>query len=258
MSDKPQGFHNRREPICSKIRSLLISLTKEPLNYDEITPKIEYWIEYVLHHRLATVDELVEGISGVAWDDGGSFSVVGRFLKEFNDAPHRSEQARSIVARLPPYVLQWFAIASAEDLWLTSSDGLISRNGGPGFIRAASFIGSLIEWDFLNHELVRQHLPKPLTNHDDNYNHSRSPGTVRANAIYQLFTAAGNNLLQGLIEAEDVRVCLNILNSCHHWIGGFESAKLQVWPTSHNDAWYLTVLVSRDSARFTLRGCYGE
>ena len=228
MSDKPQGFHNRREPICSKIRSLLISLTKEPSKYDEITPKIEYWIEYVLRHRFATVDELVEGVSDVAWDNGGSFSVVGRFLKEFNDAPHRSEQAKSFVIQLPPYVLQWFAIASAEDLWLPSSDGLIPRNGGPGFVCAASFIGSLIEWDLLNHELVRQHLPKPLTNHHNNYDNSCSAEAVRANAIYQLFTAAGNSLLQGLIDAEDVQLCFNILNLRHRWIVGFESAKIQV------------------------------
>ena len=228
MAGKPQGYHNRQEPICSKIRSLLISLTKDPSKYDEIAPKVEYWIEYVLRHRFATVDELVEGVSGVAWDDGGPFSSIGRFLKEFNDAPHRSEQARSFVTQLPPYVLQWFAIASVEDLWTNSSSSLISKNGGPGFIRAASFIGSLIGWDLLNHELVRQHLTKPLTNHYDNHDHPCSAEATRANAIYQLFTAAGDNLLQGLIEAEDVQVCFNILNLRRGWITGLDLAKLQV------------------------------
>lgn len=90
------GFHNRKSHVASKIRSLLISLTKEPSLYDNITPKIEYWIEYALREGFTTVDELVEGVSFVAWEQGGSYSSVGQFLKEFLDAPHRSEQARSL------------------------------------------------------------------------------------------------------------------------------------------------------------------
>ena len=42
------GFHNRGPYIALKIHSLLISLTKEPSEYDKITPKIEFWIENVL------------------------------------------------------------------------------------------------------------------------------------------------------------------------------------------------------------------
>ena len=65
------------------------------MKYDELAPKIEY----VICEGFGTVDELVEEVSGVAWDNDGSFASVGRFLKEFRDAPHRSGQARSSVVQ---------------------------------------------------------------------------------------------------------------------------------------------------------------
>jgi hypothetical protein len=98
------GYHNRKTYIGPKIRSLLISLTNEPSKYDEIAPKIEYWIEYVLREDFLTIDELVEGVSYVAWEQGGSFANVAKFLKEFRDAPHRSEHARSFVTRMCSHV----------------------------------------------------------------------------------------------------------------------------------------------------------
>jgi hypothetical protein len=76
MSDQP-GYHNRNRCIGQKINSLLISLTKAPSKYDEITPKIEYWIEYVLREDFSTVDELVERVSYVAWEQGGLLQVLG-------------------------------------------------------------------------------------------------------------------------------------------------------------------------------------
>ena len=227
MSDKP-GYHNRKAPLCSKICSLLISLTNEPSKYDEIAPKIEYWIEYALREQLATVDELVEGVSDVAWRGGGSFASVGRFLKEFHDAAHRSEQARSFVAQLCPYVLRLVAVASAEDLFINRRCSSIFSGEGLGFIRGASFVGYLIEWGLLDHDLVGRHLIKSLTNHHYCPGSSSSPETVRANAIYQLFAAAETTLLQGLFEPEDVQVCFGILSPRSGWINGFESSKLQV------------------------------
>ena len=124
-------YDNRKEPICSKIYSLLISLTNQPSKYDELAPKIEYWIEYVLCEEFVTVDELVEGVSGVAWQKGGSFTNVGRFLKGFYDAPQRSGQARTFVARLCTYVLRWFAIACVEDLLMNSTNGAMLSSWGP-------------------------------------------------------------------------------------------------------------------------------
>ena len=221
-------YDNRKGPICSKIRSLLIFLTKAPAEYDEIAPMIEYWIEYVLREQFATVDELVEGVSGVAWDGGGSFISVVRFLKEFYDAPQRSEQARSFVVQLCTYVLRWFAIACVEGLWMDSRYVSTLSLSGHAFIRAASFVGHLIEWSLLEHDLVRRHLIKPLTYHEYNSGDKVSPETVRANAIYQLFITAGNTLLQGLLEPKDAQVCFKILNIQREWINGFESAKLQV------------------------------
>ena len=220
-------YDDRKGPICSKIRSLLIFLTREPSKYDEIAPKIEYWIEYVLCEQFVTVDELVVGVSEVAWDGGGS--SAGRFLREFHDAPQRSGQARSFVAQLCTYVLRWFAIACAEDLYMIDGYGSsILSNWGPSFIRAASFVGHLIEWDLLEHDLVRRHLIKSLTSHQDDLRDENSAEAVRANAIYQLFIAAGNALLQGLLEPEDAQVCFGILDTRRGWIMGFQSAKLQV------------------------------
>ena len=211
MSDVP-GFHNRKNPISSKIRSLLVSLTKKPSEYDEITPKIEYWIEYVLREDFITVDELAEGVSYVAWENGGSYEGVARFLKEFQDAPHRSQQARSFITQLCSHVLRWFAIASVEGLSMVWHNGSIASCGGSGFVRAASFVGHLIECSLLSHKLVRRHLIKPLINHDDEDPKS-SWEPSRANAIYQLFITAGNTLLQGLLEAEDVRLGFKILDA---------------------------------------------
>ena len=227
MPDGP-GYHNRKGHICSKICSLLITLTDEPSKYDELAPKIEYWIEYVLREQFATVDELVEGVSEVAWRGGGSFAIAGRFLKEFHDAPHRSERARSFVAQLCPYVLRLFAIASVEDILISSgyNSNSISSFGGPGFLRGASFVGHLIERGLLAPELVRRHLFKPLINH---YTTSQTADVYRANAIYQLFTTAGNTLLQGVVGPEDVQACFGILDFRRDLqIAGFDPAKLQV------------------------------
>ena len=232
MSD----FHNCKNPISIKIRRLLISLTTKPSEYDKITPKIEYWIEYVLREEFTTVDELVEGVSWVAWTSGGPYSNVGRFFKEFRDAPHRSEQARSFVTQLCSHVLRWFAIASVEsDLSMTPyNGGPISSGGGNGFVRAASFVGHLIEYGLLRQDLVRRHLIKPLINHFE-----EDPRYVRdlvwASAIYQLFIIAGNALVQGLLEPEDVRLSFETLDAQIRIVNivGYNAARIKVWWTAH-------------------------
>ena len=60
------GYDHRKQHIFSKIRSLLIRLTNEPSKYDEVSSEMEYWIEYVVCGGFVTVDELVEGVKGVA------------------------------------------------------------------------------------------------------------------------------------------------------------------------------------------------
>ena len=228
MSDGP-GFHNCKSPISNKIRSLLIFLTNKPSEYDRITPKIEYWIEYVLREHFTTVDALVEGVSYVAWDNGGSYEGVARFLKEFRDAPRRSEQARSFITQLCSHVLHWFAITSVESLSMGQYCGSIASGGGYGFIRAASFVGHLIAYDLLSQELVRKHLIKPLINHYDEDSKSHLDA-VWASAIYQLFIAAGKSLFEGLLEAEDVRLGFETLDAQSKiWeIGGYDAARVKV------------------------------
>ncbi|KAF9646064.1 hypothetical protein BDM02DRAFT_3119300 [Thelephora ganbajun] len=109
---------------------------------------------------------------------------------------------------------------------ISSRDGLVSSNGS--FARAASFVGHLIEWGLLSNDLVRQHLIKPLTNHYY-YDTGSDPEIIRANVIYQLFIAAGNTLLQGLLKAEDVQVCFEMLDAqaSAKKISGFDAAKLK-------------------------------
>jgi len=232
------NFHNCKGPISNKIRSLLTYLTAKPSEYDKITPKIEFWIEYVLRERFTTVDELVEGVSYVAWEGEGSYASVGRFFKEFRDTPRRSEQARSFITQLCSHILRWFAITSVEYLGMGSYGGLIANNsGGKGFIRAASFVGHLIEHGLLSQELLRQHLIKPLINHydeDPRYNQD----TVWANAIYQLFIAAGSTLFQGLLEPEDVRLSFETLDAQSRIVGiaGYDAARVKVWWTTHAKA----------------------
>jgi hypothetical protein len=84
--------------------------------YDEVAPKIEYWIELALTQQLTTVDKLVEYVSDIAWTSHRSPASFARFLQEFRDSPRRSAQARSFVDDLCTRVFRWFIAASAEDL----------------------------------------------------------------------------------------------------------------------------------------------
>ena len=229
IMDKGRGLHNRGHYIALKIRSLLTSLPiNQPQEYDKIAPKIEFWIEYVLCERFTTVDELVEGVSCVAWAGCDSYASIARFFKEFREASHRSEQARSFVDELCEYVLRWFAIVSVENpshnQWLE----LVGDYLGSRFVGAASLVGHFIEQNLLSHELVRRHLIKPLIAH--HHTDDGSTRVLRASATYQLFITAGNTLLRGLLEPKDVQVCFETLDfwiSCGGIVGASNS-KLQV------------------------------
>ena len=231
------GYHHRAISISAKISSLfrLLDIPK----YDEIAPKIEYWIEFALAQQLTTVDELVEQVSFLVWNGLRSCTSFSRFLREFRDSPRRSAQARSFVDDTCTRVFRWFVVASAEDLGENSNDGIVVISGGRGFMRVASYVGQLINYDLLSHELVRLHLIKPLITH-----HYPSPNgaaeTVRANAICRLFSNAGDALLRGLLEPEDSRVCLEILRAQLSGpgarIAGFSNADLEVQCATHSDA----------------------
>ena len=224
------GFHNRRTHITSKILSLFNSLAAGQSVYDKIAPKIEHWIEYVLRERFMTVHELVDDVSPLAWGGDASYAnTIVRFLKEFFDAPHRSERARSFVDKLCEQILRWFAIASAENLSMNyiRYPKSVANYGGCSFTHAATFVGHLIQKDLLNRELLQRHLIKPLISH--HYADDANPpvdGLVRGTAIYQLFVTAGNTLLRGLLEPEDVQACFEILNA--RGISGLDAEKLQV------------------------------
>jgi len=230
------GFHKRGHYIALKIRSLLLSLTTEPSEYDEIAPKVEYWIEYVLREQFTTVDELVEGVLQVAWDGGTAYANVARFFKEFADTPNRSEPARSFVYKLCEHLLRWFAIASVGSLptnpvYFPAS---VASGGGNGFMGAASFVGYLIEWGLLSDELVRRHLVKPLIAH--HYTNPSDHGkSIRVMAIYRLFVAAGDTLLQGLLEPEDVQACFTTMDAgvFIKGIEGPDAAKLKAQCSTH-------------------------
>lgn len=214
--------------FTDKISSMIISLTKEPLEYRKIAQKIEFWIEYTFRERIMTVDRLVWGVSLMRWDGGDSYTNVGRFLKEFRDTPHRSEQARSFVDKLCEDTLQTFAIKSAGNVSM-GQDSSLGPGGAKGFIGRASLIGYFIERGLLSHEFVRRHLVKPLIAH----HYTDCDGdqkSVRAMVIYQLFVAARDILLQGLLEPEDIQACFETLDTeiSLEGIAGPDTTKLNV------------------------------
>jgi hypothetical protein len=203
-------YQNRRLVLASNICNLLHNLS--PSTYDEIAPKLDFWIEYVLEEQFTTTDDLANRLSRVAWEKNGSHSDISRFLREFHDAPNRSERARTFVGELCHSIIQWFSIASAEDLWSSWSEGLVSKDGGPGFIHAAAFVGYLIECGLIRPDLVRRHIFKPLATHYYDPDNFRKQA-VRAHAIYQLFLTAGSTLLQGLLEPAEVQDCFQRLET---------------------------------------------
>ena len=85
--DEELGYRYGEYDTTMKISSLLVSLCREPSEYDKIIPKLEFWIEYVLREGLTKVNELVGIVSRVAWEGGDSYTNIARFLKEFRDAP---------------------------------------------------------------------------------------------------------------------------------------------------------------------------
>ena len=212
MSEE-SGYLNRGIVIGTKISNLLRSLGLT--TYDEVSPKIGYWIEYALAEQSVNPDDLVDQLSATAWVGYSSDADAARFLKEFRDAPHRSEKARSLVNGLCSRILQLFAAASAEDvaLWTRYSNYKIAKWGGESLVYAASLVGHLIECGVLDHELVRRHLIKPLIAHhypdNDNVHHK----SYRATAIYKLLAAAGTTLLQGFLDPGDVQVCFETVDS---------------------------------------------
>jgi len=202
----------------------------------------------------------VEQLSPLVWDGRNSESdaAAATFLKEFRDAPHRSEKARSFVDRLCSRVLLWFAAASAEDPtpWNGNNAGKVTRWGGGGLINTASSVGHLIERGLFNPELVRRHLVKPLITHHYTDNVKVHQKSFRTEAIYHLFTAA-NTLLQGILEPEDVKVCFETLESEIPFgrVVGLDAVKLQVRCATHFGASHRIITFSvRNFARSTPHG----
>ena len=221
------SYHNRGAFVSVKIRSLFSHLSTQ--TYNEVAPTIGFWTELALTQQFVTVEELVEQVSDPIWDGQRAPASFARFLKEFRDSPHRSAQAKSFVDEVCTRIFRWFVAAPAEELQINSNGGMVARCGANGFIGAASLIGHFIECRLLDHEVVRLYLIKPLTHHYPRP--VESVGVVRANAIFRLFAVAGNTLLQGLLEPEDVRTCFEILEtrfSRPSGIVGLSATKLEV------------------------------
>ena len=72
-----------------------------------------------------------------------------------------------------------------------------------GFVQAPSLIGYLIEQGLLGHELIRQHLVKPLIAHHYTDNGDIKWKAFRTMVLYQLFVTEGDVLLRGLLEPEE-------------------------------------------------------
>ena len=250
------GYDSCKDVLVSNVSRMLCFLY--PSTYDELAPKIEYWIEYIITEQFATPKDLAEQLSIIAWDCPDHDAGFPRFLKEFRDAPNRSESMISFVDELCLRVLRWFASASADSFRMDDDDsGLVPRGGGNGFVRAASFLGRLVKHGLLSRELFRWHVVKPLTLYVKDRPHLSL--AIRASAIYKLFAVAGDVLLQGLLETGDVRACLKTLDTqvpsgCSE-IVGFD-------PVTFNVRCFLSKCLarkfncwSRGFAKSTLRGC---
>ena len=222
------SFQSRGAAVSGRIYDLFSCLNTR--TYDKVAPTIEYWTELALTQQFTTVGELVELVSILAWSTSRCPASFARFLREFRDQPHRSFQARSFVDEFCTRVFWWFVAASVEDLGMNRYNASVTVGGEYGFMEAALFVGHLIQCGLLNHDLVRLHLIKPLTTHY--YPNPKTPaGTVRANAVCQLFAVAGSTLVQGPLEPEDVRVCFEILGTQSSRPGGIKylsAAKLEV------------------------------
>ena len=222
--------------VSIRIYSLLSCLDTQ--TYDEVAAEVGYWTEWALTQQLTTVEKLVEDVSALAWTSHPSPASFARFLKELRDSPRRSAQARSFIDEFCTRVFRSFSAASAEDLEIDWQEGTVANGGGYGFVNAASFIGHLIDCDLLDRELVRLHLIKSLTTH--RYPRAETPAeTVRVGAIRRLFIIAGDTLVQGLLEPEDVRVCFGILgtrSSRPGGIGGLSTAGMMMEYAIHHDA----------------------
>ena len=229
------SYQNRHIGVSETIYTLLFRLNTQ--TYQEIVPKLEYWIEFAFSQQFTTIAKLVEHVSAIVWAYNKSPESIARFLKEFRGSPRQSAHARSFVDELCTRAFWWFTAASAEDLDMSWRDKGVAKRGGSGFVDAAAFVGRLIECDLLNHNLVRQHLIKPLITH-----YYPNPGMpqeiVRTNAIFQLLFAAGNTLVEGLLEPDDARICFEILEtqlSKPDVIARLSTTKLEVRCTIYPD-----------------------
>ena len=154
------GYRHHQYVLVANISDLLRALG--PSTYNEVAPKIEYWIEHVITERFITADDLVEQLSPLAWklSPENHRSAIPRFLKEFRDAPNSSKEAKSFVDSFCFRILRWFMVALADSVPISKSsfDESVVLDGAKGFICAASFVGHLIERDLLSRELVRRYL----------------------------------------------------------------------------------------------------
>ena len=249
------GYDDCKNVLVAKVIRLLCSLT--PSTYDELAPKIEYWIEYTITEQFTTPKGLAEQLSTKVWSN--ETAEVAHFLKELRETPNCSEPMRSFVDELCLRVLRWFAGASADSFKMDDyrARGSVPIDGGKGFVNVASFVGHLIERGLVDRELVRRHVVKPLTLYNKNQPYLSLD--IRANAIYQLFVVAGDTLLQGFLEPGDVQVFFDTLDtqasSRYSQIVGFNAVTLEVrffspqCISSESDLW------SRNFARPTPPGC---
>ena len=120
------GYHNCKAVLNTNVLGFLYSLRSS--TYDKMTPKIEFWIEYIINEGFSTPKDLAEQLSGVAWHSYDINTEIPRFLKAFRDAPGRSEPTRFFVDEFCLRVLRWFAGASTDYFQMDDSSSLIPND----------------------------------------------------------------------------------------------------------------------------------
>ena len=64
------GDHNCKTALGDSVGGLLYLL--RPSTYDKMTPKIEFWIEYIIKEGFSTPKDLAEQLSDIAWRNHNS------------------------------------------------------------------------------------------------------------------------------------------------------------------------------------------
>ena len=206
-------LRDHKQDVIGEIRSRLWELDQKLPSYQRKTSETRYLIQYFLSEKLLTVDELVKGVSDIAWGKPTCSEILAKLLKELYDGPHQSEDIKS-------FVNTFFSDAVRKISTALLANVLLGKTISPDVEYAVVFVGHLTALGLLSPQLVEFHLIRPLTLDNDGEPKIGIDGnactlwcsnkTSRNMLLWKLFSAAGEQLVQGILKTEDVKICMDI------------------------------------------------